>query len=93
MDVVRSNDTSEVHQTINPSTHNTVGEHVWTPASPAGNEYPNMFVMNVYVKDDVGNTTNRVIWEQPYYIVPEPFSIIAIILAGLFFGIARRSRK
>jgi len=68
-DVLRSN-TLEVVQYVNPAISNAAGQHPWTPLA-SGHEYPNMFLMRIVAQDHAGNTSSNIMWNNPFYIIPE----------------------
>jgi len=61
----------------------------WTPAAGLTNAMA-AYVLQFVVRDSAGNSTSRVFWSNPFYVVPEPAALVMLLaLAGM--AAARRA--
>ncbi|GEM_PF-1255405 len=63
----------------------------WTPAAGLTNVL-SAYVLQFFVSDSAGNSTSRVFWSNPFFVVPEPGSMAVLLLVAAAFATRRRSR-
>ncbi|GEM_PF-2081557 len=90
-DVLYSN-TLAIAQVIAAPVSNTVGQHPWVPAA-LGHTYPDeMFVLRIVAQDSAGNSASNIMWNNRFYIMPEPGVALLAALLSLMLPRCRTFR-